>query len=106
MLFPIFTFVTFTPLVSLGFLTVALLHSRVPVQGSDEFLHIIFGTELSILQQPISIGHCISVKARMSKGVADFLFLVSDQPAAKKKFFWDKSTPSGIQSEFVLSTTW
>ena len=50
-----------------------LLHSSVPAQSSDEFLQIIYGTENSILQQPNSIGHCISADARMSKGFADFL---------------------------------
>ena len=50
-----------------------LLHSTVPVQSSDDFLQIIYGAEDSILQQPNSIGHCISAEARMSKGFADFL---------------------------------
>ena len=50
-----------------------LLHSTVPAQSSDDFLKIIFGTEVSILQQPSSIGHCISADARMSKGFVDFL---------------------------------
>ena len=50
-----------------------LLHSTVPAQSSDEFLKIIYGKEESILQQPNSIGHCISADARMSKGFADFL---------------------------------
>ena len=44
------------------------LHSTVPAQSSDDFLQIIYGTEDSILQQPNSIGHCISADARMSKG--------------------------------------
>ena len=50
-----------------------VLRSTVPAQGSDEFLQIIYGTEDSILQEPNSIGHCISADARMSKGFADFL---------------------------------
>ena len=50
-----------------------LLHSTVPAQSSDEFLKIIYGKEESILQQPNSIGHCISADAQMSKGFADFL---------------------------------
>ena len=50
-----------------------LLHSTVPAQSSDEFLQITYGTQDSILQQPNSIGHCISADARMSKGFADFL---------------------------------
>ena len=48
-----------------------LLHSTVPAQSSDEFLQIIYGTEDSILQQPNSIGHCISADARMGKVFAD-----------------------------------
>ena len=44
-----------------------LLHSTVPSQSSDEFLQIINGTDVSIIQQPNSIGHCISGDARMSK---------------------------------------
>ena len=50
-----------------------LLHSAVPAQNSGEFQQIIYGTEDSTLQQPNSIGHCISADARMSKGFADFL---------------------------------
>ena len=50
-----------------------LLHSTVPTQSGDEFLQIIYGTEDSILQQPNSIGHCISADARMGKSFADFL---------------------------------
>ena len=48
------------------------LKSTNPAQSIDDFLQIIYGTEDSILQQPKSIGHCISV-ARMSKAFADFL---------------------------------
>ena len=47
--------------------------SYIPAQSSDEFLNIIYGTEDSILQQPNSIGHCMSADARMSKGFADIL---------------------------------
>ena len=50
-----------------------LLQSTVSAQSSDDFLQIIYGTEDSILQQPKSIGHCISADARMSEGFADFL---------------------------------
>ena len=50
-----------------------LLHAAVPAQNSYDFLQIIYGTEDSILQQPNSIGHCISADARMGKGFADFL---------------------------------
>ena len=50
-----------------------LLHSTIPSQLPDEFLQIVYGSENSILQQPNSIGHCISVDARMSKGFAQFL---------------------------------
>ena len=37
-----------------------LPHSTVPAQSIDEIPQIIYGTEDSILQQPNSIGHCIS----------------------------------------------
>ena len=50
-----------------------LLYSTVPAQSSDRFPQIIYGIEDSILQQPNSIGHCISADARMSKGLANFL---------------------------------
>ena len=50
-----------------------LLHSTIPAQSSDEFLQIVYGTETSIIQQPISIGHCISADAKMSRGFAVFL---------------------------------
>ena len=50
-----------------------VLHSTVPAQISDEILHIIYGTEDSILQPPNSIGHCISAYARTGKGFVDFL---------------------------------
>ena len=49
------------------------LRSTVPAQSSDEFLQVIYDTEDSILQQPISIGHCISADAGKSKGFADLL---------------------------------
>ena len=48
------------------------LHSTVPAQSSDGSIQIIYGTEDSILQQPNSIGHCISADARRSNGFADF----------------------------------
>ena len=50
-----------------------LVHSTVPAQSSDGFLHIIYGTEDSILQQTNSIGHCIPAHARLTEGFADFL---------------------------------
>ena len=50
-----------------------LLHSTVPSQSGDDFLQIIYGSQDSIIQQPNSIGHCISVDARISKGFADSL---------------------------------
>ena len=49
-----------------------LLHS-IPAQSPDDCLQIIHGTEDSKLQQPHSIGHCISADAKMSKGFADVL---------------------------------
>ena len=50
-----------------------LLHSTTPAQSSDDCLQLIDGTEVSILQQPHSIGHCISADAQMSKGFAELL---------------------------------
>ena len=50
-----------------------LLHSTIPSQLTDEFLQIVYGNENSILEQPNSIGHCISADAQMSKGFAQFL---------------------------------
>ena len=50
-----------------------LLRSTIPSQLPDEFLQIVYGNENSILEQPNSIGHCISADARMSKGFAQFL---------------------------------
>ena len=49
------------------------MHSTIPAQSGDEFLQIVYGNENSIIQQPNSIGHCISADAKMSKGFADFL---------------------------------
>ena len=86
-----------------------LLHSTVPAQSSDEFLQIIYGTEDSILQQPNSIGHCISADARMSKGFADFLthkipgFIST---CRKARLFVGQVYPFGIQQENAISTTW
>ena len=50
-----------------------LLHSTIPSQSHDNFLHIVYGNEISILEQPNSNGHCISADAQMSKGFAQFL---------------------------------
>ena len=50
-----------------------LLHSTNPAQSADDCLQILHGTEDSILQQPHSIGHCISADAKMSKGFAELL---------------------------------
>ena len=50
-----------------------VLHSTIPSQSHDEFLQIVYATENSILEQPNSIGHCISGDAQMSKGFAQFL---------------------------------
>ena len=44
-----------------------LLQTTVQAQNSEEFLQILYGTEDPMLQQPNSIGHCISADARMSK---------------------------------------
>ena len=50
--------------------TIAFVYTR---QISDVCLQLSHGTEDSILQQPHSIGHCISADAEKSKGFADFL---------------------------------
>ena len=50
-----------------------LLHSTNPAQSPDDCLQRNHGTEDSILQQPHSIGHCISADAKMSKGFAEQL---------------------------------
>ena len=50
-----------------------LLHSTIPAQSADDCLQIFHGTEDSILQQPHTIGHCISADAKMSKGFAEQL---------------------------------
>ena len=50
-----------------------LLHSTIPAQSPGDCLQIIHGTEDSILQQPHSLGHCISADAKMSEGFADLL---------------------------------
>ena len=50
-----------------------LLHSTIPALSPDDCLQIIHGTEDSILQQPHSIGHCISADAKISKGFAELL---------------------------------
>ena len=42
-------------------------------QSGDEFLQIVYENEHSIIQQPNSIGHCISADAKMSEEFADFL---------------------------------
>ena len=50
-----------------------LSHSTIPAQSPDDCLQLIHGTENSILQQPHSLGHCISADAKMSKGFAELL---------------------------------
>ena len=44
-----------------------LLDSTIPAQSPHDCLQIIHGTEDSILQQPHSIGRCVSADAKMSK---------------------------------------
>ena len=48
-----------------------LLHSTIPAQSLDDCLEIFRGTEDSVLQQPHSIGHCISADGKMSKGFTE-----------------------------------
>ena len=50
-----------------------LLHSAIPSQLPDEFLQIVNGNKNSFLQQPNSIGHCISADTLMGKRFAQFL---------------------------------
>ena len=50
-----------------------LLHSTIPFQLPDDFLQIVYGSENSTLEQPKSIGNCISADVQMSKGIAEFL---------------------------------
>ena len=50
-----------------------VLHSAIPSQLPDEFLQIVYGNENSVLEQPKSIGHCISADAQICKGFAQFL---------------------------------
>ena len=50
-----------------------LLHSTIPSQSHNEFLQIVYGNENSILDQPNSIGLCISADPQMSKAFAQFL---------------------------------
>ena len=52
---------------------VFLLHSTILSQLPDEFVQIVYGNKNSILEQPNSIGHCISADAQMSKSFAQFL---------------------------------
>ena len=75
-----------------------LLHSTIPAQSGDEFLQIVYGNENSIIQQPNSIGHCISADAKMSKGFADFLShkIPGLRPICKKS-----KTPYGTSFPFL-----
>ena len=50
-----------------------LLQSTFPSQLLNEFLQIVYGNGNSVLEQPNSIGHCISADAQISKGFAQFL---------------------------------
>ena len=50
-----------------------LLHSTIPAQSPVDCLQIIHVTKDAILQQPHSIGHCISADAKVSKRFADLL---------------------------------
>ena len=73
-----------------------LLHSTVLAQSSDGFLQNIYGTLDSILQQPNSIGLCISADARMRKSSADFLsdrILGLRSTCRKAKLFMGQAFP-------------
>ena len=79
-----------------------LLQSTIPSQLPKEFLQIVYGSENSILEQPNSIGHCISADAQMSDGFA--LFLSERVPRLRRSCrranllkdqvfpFWDSSS--------------
>ena len=85
-----------------------LLHSTAPAQSIDQFPQIIYETENSILQQPNSIGHCISVDSRISKSFAVFLSQrISGLRSAcrKARIFVGPVCLSGIQQRSVISTT-
>ena len=78
-----------------------LLHSTFAAHSGNEFLQIVYGDETSIIQQPNSIGHCISADAKMSKRFADFLShkIPGLRPTCKKAkllmgqvfLFWDST---------------
>ena len=86
-----------------------LLHSTVPAQSSDESLEIIYGTENSILQQPLQLDIAY---LRTPEWVSALPIsypiesLVLDQHAEKQDSSWDKSTPFGTQKDSAISTTW
>ena len=50
-----------------------LLHSTIPSQLPDKVVQIVYGNENSNLEQPNSIGPCISAYAQMSRGFAQLL---------------------------------
>ena len=80
--------------------TMILLQFTIPAQAPDDCLQIIHDTEDSILQQPHSIGHCISADTQMSKGFAELLSQRTPglrDSCRRKKFlsgqiflFWDR----------------
>ena len=74
-----------------------LLNSTIPAQSGDEFLQIVYGNESSIIQQPNSIGHCISADAKMSKGFADFL----SQDSWLSPNLQKSKTPDGTSFPFL-----
>ena len=86
-----------------------LLHATFLAKSGDEILQMIYGTEASVLQQPNSIGHCISADAWMSKGFAVFLsHRISGirSTSERQNISWEKFTPLGIQQENAISTIW
>ena len=75
-----------------------LLHSTIPAQSGDEFLQIVYRNENSIIQQPNSIGHCISADAKLSKGFAD---LLSQKIPGLRQTCKKKQTPHGTSFPFL-----
>ena len=85
-----------------------LLHSTIPAQSPDDCLQVIHGTEDSIIQQPHSIGHCISADAKMSKGFAEQLsqkLLDFEIRADGQNYHQDKRSHSGTVLEIDISIT-
>ena len=84
-----------------GYNDCCLLHSTILAQSSDEFLKIIYGTEVSILQRLNSIL-LTPERAKVLPTLYPREFVVSHQPAAKQNSSWDRSPLSGTQQKNVI----